>query len=116
MQVLGEDDDGPLLAAHERHLAERFEDPGLDPIRRQRGQPLGAFVDAEQSEEKRCVNVGLESELLERAPNPGDGDVGTVSWRDLGAVAEEIDERQIGNGAVVREAVDFLEGRPSLGE
>ena len=62
------------------------------------------------------MNVGLESELLERAPNPGDGDVGTVPWRDLGAVAEEIDERQIGNGAVVRKAVDFLEGRPSLGE
>jgi len=49
--------------AHERHLAERFEDPGLDPIRRQRGQPLGAFVDREQSEEKRCVKVCLESQI-----------------------------------------------------
>ena len=105
LEVLAHEHDRPLPAPSEAHLTERVHRPGPAGLAAQHAQPLGALLHAQEIVEVRGPLLRIHLELLEpRAHLPHDRRR-TLAVHDADAPPQDRDDRQIGHGAPIGEAM-----------
>jgi hypothetical protein len=115
VEVLDDEQAWPPARPLQHELAQGLEGPHLDRRRGKRGERLRALRDAEEAEEIGRRAGGLDPDFLEPSPDLlGDG-VWAVALGDAEVGSEDIQDREIGNGAGVGLAAPFQVGDPPLG-
>ena len=116
VQVFDRHDQRPAAAAVEAHLAQDQEHPGLDGLGAQLGERLGALGHAEEVEQVRRRQEGVQSRGADAGPDLGDDRLRRVALRDPAALAQHLDDGRVGRGRRVGGAVALEVGDRFAGQ
>ena len=115
VEVLDDEEDRPPPRPAQDELAQRLEGPGLDGRGRERGERLRALRDAEQPKDVRNRPGRLDPDLLDSRADLGGDDVRALALGDPEVGPEDVENREVGDGAGVGLAPPLQERDPPLG-
>src|SRR5262249_59254299 len=114
--VLDCKDEWPALTAIEAHLADQLKGARFNGLWTQNPEPFRAGLDAEQVQEIGRPFLSIHPDFLETGTHFGHEGLGRLRVDDATLVAQQIEQRDIWNGAPIRETASLQIGHGSVAQ